>query len=372
MKKVLMLGPVPPPYGGIAAVMDTILHSSLTKDYSFDIFEREGIFPPGYSGFIGKNVFRLKRFLRFFKELREKQHDFIHLQSVFNGSFSGTIIFMLIARLTQTKILLHLHGTDWDTWYTRASKWKQFRNRTALRIPSQILVLYKVWQTNINRLIPNAEVHVLGNWIEMREAPDSTEVVQAKRDLGISKENFTVITVGFVGWRKGSYDILDAVPVVAQACDSVRFIFVGGEEYSGEIGPFNERVQNENLGKWVLFTGEVPREKVPGYLACADVFLLPSHREGMPISIIEAMRGGVPIISTLVGAIPEMIENGTSGILINPGAPDEIAEAVLSLKRDDSLRRRLAEGSRRAFEEKYEISKGIHELASVYRSMCSE
>jgi glycosyltransferase involved in cell wall biosynthesis len=91
----------------------------------------------------------------------------------------------------------------------------------------------------------------------------------------------------------------------------------------------------------------------------------------MPISIIEAMRGGVPIISTLVGAIPEMIENGTSGILINPGAPDEIAGAVLSLKRDDSLRRRLAEGSRRAFEEKYEISKGIHELASVYRSMCS-
>jgi glycosyltransferase involved in cell wall biosynthesis len=233
------------------------------------------------------------------------------------------------------------------------------------------LVLYKVWQTNINRLIPNAEVHVLGNWIEMREAPDSTEVEQVKRDLGISKENFTVITVGFVGWRKGSYDILDAVPLVVQACDSVRFIFVGGEEYPGEIGPFNERVQNENLGKWVLFTGEVPREKVPGYLACADVFLLPSHREGMPISIIEAMRGGVPIISTLVGAIPEMIENGTSGILINPGAPDEIAEAVLSLKRDDSLRRRLAEGSRRAFEEKYEISKGIHELASVYRSMCS-
>ena len=72
MKKVLMLGPVPPPYGGIAAVMDTILHSSLTKEYSFDIFEREGIFPRGYSGFIGKNVFRLKRFLRFFKELRDE------------------------------------------------------------------------------------------------------------------------------------------------------------------------------------------------------------------------------------------------------------------------------------------------------------
>jgi glycosyltransferase involved in cell wall biosynthesis len=149
----------------------------------------------------------------------------------------------------------------------------------------------------------------------------------------------------------------------------VRFVFVGAEEKVGEMKQLMEFVRREKLAPWVVFAGGVEREKVPIYLGLANVFLLPSFDEGMPVAIIEAMRGGVPVISTRVAAIPDMIEDGASGLLINPGAPEEIAEAVLRIRRDPSLRARLAEGGKKVFDEKFEFSRGIEEIRNLYRSI---
>jgi len=104
-------------------------------------------------------------------------------------------------------------------------------------------------------------------------------------------------------------------------------------------------------------------------LAMSEVFLLPSYSEGMPVAIIEAMRSKTAIISTRVGAIPDMIENGVSGLLIKPGSPEEIAEAVMLLKKDEHLRMRLAAGARQAFDNNFEVSKAIGELAEVYKTV---
>jgi glycosyltransferase involved in cell wall biosynthesis len=128
-------------------------------------------------------------------------------------------------------------------------------------------------------------------------------------------------------------------------------------------------VKEEKLSPWAQLTGELEREKVPAFLGFADIFLLPSFWEGMPVTIIEAMRSGLPIISTPVAGIPDMIDNGVSGLLINPGSPDEIAEAVLLLKQDKALRDKLAAGAKQRFEEKFEFSKGIEEIRVLYASM---
>ena len=81
------------------------------------------------------------------------------------------------------------------------------------------------------------------------------------------------------------------------------------------------------------------------------------------------MRSGLPIISTLVAGIPDMIDNGVSGLLINPGAPDEIAEAVLLLKRDKKSSRQSGRRREGRFEEKFEFSKGIEEIRVLYAGM---
>lgn len=370
MKAVLMVGPVPPPFGGIASVMQTIIHSALARDYSFEVFEREHSIPSEFSGPVKRNIFRAKRFIKFFRKLRQGHYDFVHMHIPFGDSFPGTVIFMVIAWLAGARTLLHIHGTDWDTFYTRESAWLKLLYKIGLRIPKRIIVLYETWRININKLVPNANVGALANCLEDINPPESTLVEGIRPELGLDQNNFVVLTVGFVGWRKGHLDILDAVPRVVKENQSVRFIFMGGEEYPGESDQVISRIKSENLDNWVLVTREVERSKVPAYLAAADVFLLPSRREGMPISILEAMRAGLPVIVSNVGAIPEMIEDGQSGLLIEPGSSDAIAQAVINLSRDDVLRQRLAESARKAYEKKYEVNACIRELSSIYSNMC--
>lgn len=365
-----MMGPVPPPHGGIATVMDAIARSNLAQQYQFDVFERQHILYTRANGFCSKNIFRIKRFLRFFFQLIKNRYDFVHMHSDFNGGFSGTIIFMLLARAAGTKIILHLHGTDWDTWYTKAAKWKQFRNRIALRIPQFILVLYKVWEEEIKKLVPNARIAVLANTLQNVREPSQKMIDDIRSKLELRPDNLVVLTVGFVGWRKGSYEILDAVPLVVSSFEQVKFILVGGNEFPGDMDPILKRVQQENLERWVVLPGEVSGTEIPAYLGCADVFLLPSHIEGMPMSILEAMRQGIPVISTKVGGIPEMIDDQNTGILIEPGQPEQIASSVIRLLKDATLRTAIGTAGKRKFETEFEIDNGVSGLKVIYQEVC--
>ena len=121
----------------------------------------------------------------------------------------------------------------------------------------------------------------------------------------------------------------------------------------------------------IRLVGEVNIDDVPVFLGISDVFVLPSYYEGMPMSIIEAMRSGKAIISTKVGAIPDMIEAGVSGILINPGSPDEIADSILTLKGDIPLREKLSSQARKAFESGFETSRVLLSLKKLYQEMAN-
>lgn len=361
----------PPPFGGISSVMRTILDSPLGRDYSFEVFERSNI-PQDSSGYLGTNIFRINRFIQFFRKLRQKRYDFVHIHTPFSAGFPGTIVFMIIARLAGTKILLHIHGTDWDSVYIKRSGLTKFVFRIGFRIPQRIIVLYEIWRINIKELVPKVRVYTIANCLEDAQPPDSALVQTIRPELGIANNNFLVLTVGFVGSRKGYLDILDAVPQVVKTDESVRFVFVGGEERPGENYPVLSKIKNQKLDKWVLVTGEVHRSKIPLYLATADVFLLPSREEGMPIAILEAMRAGRPIITSTVGGIPEMIEDGRSGILIEPENPGKIVDALRRLLKNDQLREELAQGAREGFEKKFETHVCINQLASIYNSMSLE
>jgi len=363
-----MVGPVPPPYGGIASLVDDIVHSELSHEYCFDIFPRTGIFPPWAKGPFSRHIFRMKRFASFFNTVRKGNYAFVHIHSaVF--IFEGTVILVLLARLAGAKVILHLHGTDWGHFFGDLSGLRCSFRQLGLSYATRIVVLYSLWADNVRAICPGADVRIIKNLIHRVAPPDPADVQRARAALGLEKGDFVVLEVGTVGRRKGTFEILKAVPKVVSQDEGIRFVFVGGEEGAGEMGQLMDVVVRDKLAPWVRFTGEVERDIVPLFLAMADVFLLPSFIEGMPISIIEAMRSGVSVIATRIAAIPDMIEDEVSGLLINPGAPDEIAEAVLRLRIDPSLRARLAEGGKKVFEERFEFSRGIEEIRDLYRSI---
>jgi glycosyltransferase involved in cell wall biosynthesis len=364
-RRILMVGPVPPPYGGIASVIDDIVCSELSADYSFHVFPRTAGFPPGYRGFLGRNIFRFRRFMRFFKEVNAGSYELVHIHSA-DPSFPGTLIFMILAQLARTKVVLHMHGTDWDDFYERASPITQLSIRWGLLLPDRVAVLYTLWADRIRQLVPKADVCVVGNLVRRQEPPDASVIRAMRERLGLEREHFVVLTVGSVGWRKGSFEILKAVPQIVSEDDVVRFVLVGGEEASGQAASLRSVVERQGLGKWVIFTGETERENIPVFMGLADMFLLPSFIEGMPISIIEAMQWGVPVIATRVAAIPDMIEDGVSGLLIHPGKPDEIASAVLRVRRDSTLRQQLSRSGKKVFGDRFEFSRGIERIRRLY------
>lgn len=363
-----MVGPVPPPYGGIASLMDDIVHSELSKEYSFEVFERSGGFPASAQGFLGKNIFRIRRFADFFRKVMSGGFSIVHIHSA-DPAFLGTTVLMALARLAGVSILLHMQGTDWDSFYPDAPWYRKLYTRLGLYLPNTILVLYPLWRDNIKALGTPAQVLILRNLIHDAVNPSREEIRLTRTLIQVEPDNFVVVTVGTVGWRKGSFEILKAVRQVVDEEPSVRFVMVGGEEVPGEWDHLTRIVIEDKLERWVRMTGEVEREKIPLYLGLADVFLLPSFIEGMPVAIIEAMRSGLPIISTRVNAIPDMMEDGISGLLIEPGDSDAIAHAVLRLKRDSKLRGKIASGARSCFDEKFEFSRGLQNLRTFYEEL---
>ena len=371
MERVLMVGPVPPPFGGIASIMHDLVHSNLQDDYEIKVFERipKERFPPKAQGRVRAIVFRIGRFLRFFSELRKGKYSLVHIHSSDTAEFLGTTVFMLLARVARSRVLLHIQGGDWNEFYTYHSLLRRLCTRVGLYVPHGTVVVHAEWIDRIKEMYPAANVRIIRNLLHDQASCDAGEVEKLRGNLGLSKDNFVIVSVGAVGWRKGSFEILKAVPQIVSEEDSVRFILVGGESKPGDMGRLKQIIDSEKLEQWVRLTGEVERDKIPLYLALGHVFLLPSFIEGMPVSIIEAMRSGLPIISTRVQGIPDIISNRVSGILIDPGNPPQIAESVLLLKRDEQLRRKMAEGARRTFHEQFEFSRGIEEFRALYEEI---
>jgi len=233
-------------------------------------------------------------------------------------------------------------------------------------------VLYSLWVENIRKIHPSMKVRIVRNLIHRIDPPDPHTVQQLRNSLGLAKDDFVVLSVGAVGKRKGSFEIVRAAAGIAAENTAVKFVLVGGEEFPGEMEQLKSLIHEHDLSTRVILPGETARENIPLSLGLADAFLLPSFVEGMPMAIIEAMQQGVPVVSTLVGGIPEMLDDGKSGLLIRPGSPDEITEAVLLLQNDSELRKRLSQAAKKAFDEKFEFSAGIQEIRSVYETLSTK
>jgi glycosyltransferase involved in cell wall biosynthesis len=367
MKNVLMVGPVPPPYGGIAAVVQEIVNSELGRNYSFEIFDSQKGAPSSF-GILRRLPFNVKRLLNFNSLISRKKFDFAHLH--FDcGSFRGRALMILSLRLRGVKVLLHLHGTGWEVFYDEVSKTERLFARIGLKASDIIIVLYDLWVRKIREILPEAEVYVTSNFVQevSSASPDTLRIYRDK--FGFRDDDIVVVFVGGLGWRKGCFDILEAVPKVIAQNPRVKFLLVGGDDYPGEFEKIRGQVVTDGLSEWIHLTGEASREDVTIYMQMSQIFLLPTYREGAPVAIIEAMRASLPIITTPVGGIPDMVQDGLNGLLIQPGNPEIIAQTALSLASDPDLRAKLGKAAREVFTKRYSSSRAIGELAEIYKKI---
>jgi L-malate glycosyltransferase len=200
------------------------------------------------------------------------------------------------------------------------------------------------------------------------------ERVQAQRDhraamraeLGVEQDALVVGTVANLRRAKAYPDLLNAACEVLQRLPDVRFVTVGQGPMEAEVRALHAQL---GLGDRVLLLGHRP-DAVRVMAAC-DVFALASLNEGLPLAVMEALALGLPVVSTAVGGIPEVVENDREGLLVPAGRPQELAAALISVLTDSERRRRMAGAAARRGTA-LSIDTAVQRTEAVYRELAGD
>lgn len=156
-----------------------------------------------------------------------------------------------------------------------------------------------------------------------------------------------ILFIGRLSYRKGLFDLLECAKTVCRRYD-VRFILVGKGELEQKIRAI---IEKEGLQDRVILMGHQSREELVKLYQRATIFVLPSHYEGLPTVLLEAMSCGLPVVATNVSGCPDVVSDGENGFLIPAKSPEMMVEAISRLLDDEALRNALGKNARKTIEE---------------------
>lgn len=264
---------------------------------------------------IGKVYYAISAYLRTFILLTINRNiKIVHIHSTSNASFYRKARFVRIAKMFKKKVILHMHSAIFMDFYNN-SKNKEYIKKTLL-MSDRLVVLSVSWKEYFNQLcVPEEKITIINN------------PVATPKQLEIKKEKTVrMLFLGELRERKGVWDILKALNKHQNEIKSNIEFRIGGNKGEAEIKQY---IVDNGLSDFVKIEGWVSGRKKWELLNWANLMILPSFAEGLPITLLEAMSYSCALISTPVGGIPEILENGTNGIMVTPGNTNEIAQAIL-------------------------------------------
>ena len=204
----------------------------------------------------------------------------------------------------------------------------------------------------------------LGIELDERVAPDQNGRVESRRYLGIPDGRFAVGWIGRMTAVKRTDDVLVAFKSLRESGVDATLCMVGdGPDRAG----LEQRAHDLGIVRDTLFLGY--QEDVAPFYAAFDALVLPSSNEGTPVSVIEALGAGRPVVATRVGGIPDVVRDGEEGFLVEPGATDELAERLGQLARDPALRERMGKQGRDRVLPRYAVERLVDDIDRLYRSL---
>lgn len=311
--RIWMFGPAWGARGGMASVAQSYADAGL--------FDQCGVrYLSTYED--GRPLTQLRVFggvlLKLLWALLRRRVDLVHLHSASRGSFWRKSLLAALCRLFGVPYLFHLHSGEFLRDYReRWPAWQRRWARRTLAGASRVLVLSPSWRTAFAPQFPGARFEVVLNPVDVpARLPEKS---------GLRHE---LLFLGRITDKKGAFDLLRALPAVLARWPALHVTMAG----PGEIERARELAAQLGLPDGVVdFPGWIEGPRKLQAMAGAGTFVLPSHFEGVPIGVLEAMAQGMAVVATRVGGIPDVIDSGRNGRLVTAGDVTALSAALMEV-----------------------------------------
>jgi glycosyltransferase involved in cell wall biosynthesis len=366
--RVVVIGPLPDPYNGMTVITQTILSSSLRERFDIlhiDTSDHRRISNVGRLDVV--NVFlALRAAGAVCRAVRRRDVAVVYLPVAKQRlAFIRDALFLSAARLSGLTTIVHLHARGFDEFRRSQPLWMRALIRMCL-VSDRIhaIVLGECLRGEFDGLIPDHRVHVAPNGV-----PDHAAIIAPSG--GVPTARPTVLHLSTLWGEKGVFDVLESARRLHRQIPGIRYVLAGGWYSAAELRNAERFIRTHGLTDCVRTLGPVGPEEKRRMLAEATVLALPSYSEGQPLVVLEALSAGVPVVTTRVGAIPEAIDDGEQGFLVEPGDVDALTDRIARLITEPKLRAGMSRSARTRYEHDFTAERFAGRLSGIWCSVAA-
>ena len=353
---IVMIGNALDGRGGMSSVVATYQAGGLFDQCAI-------IYLPSHAD--GTHLHKLKTALASLHELAmllfKGQVALVHIHGASGKSFWRKSLYILLSFALRCPVIFHLHGGGFRGFFRHSPVLAQKAIRRILERCARVIVLSQAWADAAHDISPRIKTSILANPVMLPPSPAHGP---------LDKRQVCLLFLGRLEMDKGVFDLLEAFARIADSRPWLKLILAG----DGDIALIKAKIAELGIQCQVDLPGWVEGSKKLQLLNEASLFVLPSYIEGLPMSMLEAMAYGLPIVVSRVGGIPEAVTEGKDGVLVTPGDIHSLQAEIARLVDDASIRKEMGRLARENIAINFSTDKILRKLellyAEIYKGSC--
>ena len=343
--KVLMTGVDKNRLGGMWTVANNYI---LSKDYNKEV-DLTYIATSTNGSIFKKTMLMIKAFIKIKNELSLRKYDLVHIHMAEKGSVFRARIITKMAKKYNTKVIIHMHAGPFIYWYSSLNNKKKKKVDELFILADRVLVLGKYWKKSLSKIVDAKKIRVLYNGVN----------IPKKNCYNINGKYITYM--GVLKKEKGIYDLIDAIGLIDKELDKSIKIKLCGLDLEGDI---QEYINKRKLNNRFVLTGWVDEQKREEIYNNTLLNVLPSYFEALSMTVIESMAYGLPIITTNISTMNEVLDN--NDLLVEPGDINELSKKIIKYTTNKIERKNISDSLYKRAKETFSCEDMINNTLKIY------
>lgn len=358
-KKILLIAPVPPPFGGVAFIAKSLFDAGLRENFNvIHLNTSSGKLTENYGKITISSILKSinNLILLFILCLKNRKIDGALILGTNGPSVSRMALQILILRIFRIKIFTNLHGTrNYPKMVGLIKRLNAFVIDSSLLILSPTKADYNGLMLNLNQ---QNKVKLFYNSTYI---PNKYFLNQSNKN---TYKEIRIVGTGRFSKAKGAYDLFNICIQLLEEGYDIDLNWIGRGAFSEDDEYVDNKLLNiqEKYRKKIRINRDLSDEQKYQILSNSDIFILPSYTDNLPISILEAMAFGLPVISTNIGEIPKVVQNNINGWIIEPGDNKSLKNAIIKYIKNHESYQTMRDRNIQDYKNKFSTSLRISEL----------